>query len=462
MSNVTQLRQPPHSMDAEQALLGAVLFSADAANEITLAPDAFYRREHRAIWEAVRSVAESRRPVDVVSIADELSATGMLNEAGGIDYLSQLAEATYTASNAAHYAGIVRGKALERSLAAKGHALADIAFGEGSTAEKLADAQALMADLEGSVSETEEPQQINGALREAIANLEYRMDHKGELHGLATGLADLDKHLLGLVDGDMIVVAGRPSMGKTTLACNIAENVALSGGLVIVFSLEMSRRKLMDRTYCSLAKVDAKRYRMGEVTNDEIDRIASVATRLKDRRMYVDDSSMITSAQLLARARRIARKLGQKPALVVVDYLQILRDKGDGHERITRISANLKQTARELNCPVIALSQLNRAVESRGINDRRPVMSDLRESGSIEQDSDVILMLYRDEVYNPESAMCGVAEVIVRKNRDGELGTVHLSAPLHRNRFEDLAAGWRKPVEMPGARKAARSPYAED
>jgi replicative DNA helicase len=444
MNQVATLRQPPQSIDAELALIGGCLIRPEAFAEITLDAGAFYRREHRALWVAMKAVSDAGKPLDAVSVSDELARSGELQEAGGIEYLSDLINSTYASSNLSHYAAIVRGRAIERALAAKGHQLADIAYSEGSTEEKLAKAQALMADLEQAAT-TEEPKHVISALQKSVNGLDFRYKNKGRLFGLATGFADLDGHMLGMVDGDLIVVAGRPSMGKTTFAMNVAENVALDGGFVIVFSLEMSEQKLADRMICSIGRIDAKAYRQGEVVQEDIDRAFAAVSQLKQTQIYIDDWSGMTSTMLLARARRIARKMGKKPSLIVVDYLQIMRDKGDGVARITQISANLKQAAREMNCPVIALSQLNRSLEQR--QDKRPIMSDLRESGAIEQDADVIVMLYRDEVYNEQTTFKGVAEAIIRKNRDGELGTVNLAAPLHRNRFETLSSGWRPPQQ---------------
>lgn len=463
-SQIAHLRVPPHSIEAEQSVIGGLMLDSsrlDTVREIVTVEN-FYRREHRVIFEVMLRLADARKAGDVLTVTDALADAGNLEDAGGLDYLGALVTNIHSAANIVTYARIVKERAVYRRMISVGHSLADLGFnGEGDLAERLAKAQEVFAALDETSGDDSEPEQIDGALRDSIRAFEHRFEHKGQMFGLPTGFPDLDGLLMGLVDGDLIVVAGRPSMGKTTMACNIAENVALKGGLVILFSLEMSKRKVMDRMLCSLAKVDAKRYRLGELHDDEIDRVTVAAGKLRGAPYYVDDSSLLTSGQLLSRARRIARKLGQKPALVVVDYMQILRDKGEGHERVTKISANLKQAARELSCPVIALSQLNRQVENRAKNDRRPVMSDLRDSGSVEQDADVILMLYRDEVYNEETMHKGVAEAIVRKNRDGELGTVYLSAPLSRNRFEPLTQGWRPAPEPVARRQQSGNVYGD-
>lgn len=443
---ITNLKTPPHSIEAEQSVLAALMSDGsrwDYVSDLVDTED-FYRKEHRLIFQAMTK--QQGRSIDVVTISETLADLNQLHEAGGIEYLAELASALRGSTNVTAYARIVRERAVLRSLISVAHGIADSGYNPNGreSAEILTASQSALAELEAGRGEGE-PQQVDSAIKASVNALDYRCDNKGKIHGLETGFKDLDAALLGLVDGDLIIVAGRPSMGKTTLACNFAENVAMSGKPVIVFSLEMSERKLCDRMLCSIGKVDAKKYRSGELPQEDMDRVCSAAVRLRGRPLYIDDSSLLTSAQLLGRARRAARRMGQKPALVVVDYLQILRDKGDGVERVTRISANLKQLARELNCPVVALSQLNRGVESRP--DKRPLMSDLRDSGSVEQDADIILMLYRDEVYNENTMYKGIADCLIRKNRDGEIGTVRLSAPLHRNRFETLAPGFSMPVD---------------
>jgi replicative DNA helicase len=449
VEKITTLKTPPHSIESEQAILAALMGDGskwDHVAELVTAAD-FYRKEHKLIFDAMAK--QAGKPIDVITISEVLRDTGKLAEAGGIDYLAELLGTHQSAANIAAYAKIVRERSLLRSLISAAHSIADSAYNaDGRTSEELlaAAGTALGAIEQG--GDDKGPAHIWRAMTASFRAFEIREKNQGKIHGLVTGFADLDAKLGGLIDGDLILIAGRPSMGKTTLACNIAENVGLAGKPVIIFSLEMSERKLADRMFCSVGRVDAQQFRTAAgIPAEDSDRLTAAAGRIKQTKIYIDDSSMLSSAQLLGRARRVQRQLEEKPALIVVDYLQILRDKGEGVDRVTRISANLKQLAREMSCPVIALSQLNRQVENRAVNDRRPVMADLRDSGALEQDADVILMLYREEVYQPETMQKGIAECLVRKNRDGEIGTVLLSSALHRNRFENLAPGYRPPSE---------------
>jgi replicative DNA helicase len=455
IENIKSVKLPPHSIEAEQAVLSALMqdgYRWDVVAEI-LRADQFYRKEHRILFAAMAEQVAKSCPIDAVTISAALRNSNKLADAGGIEYIMELVQAGQSAANIRAYAGIVAERALLRHMISVAHGIADSAYSpDGRTAaELLALAGSSLATVE-TTGDGDEPQQIDIALKESVNALEYRFENQGQLHGLSTGFKDVDELLLGLADGDLFILGGRPAAGKTTLAMNIAENVALSGKSVIVFSLEMSRRKLMDRMLCSVGRIDAKKYRKGEVVNEDWDKLSMAVSKLRQRHMYIDDNSMLSSTQLLGRSRRIARQVGQKPALIVIDYLQLMNDKGDGVERVTKISKNFKQLAREMNCPVIALSQLNRKLEERA--DKRPIMSDLRDSGSIEQDADVIGFVYREEVYDENTQYKGIAELIIGKNRDGEIGKVMLSAALHRNKFEDISPGWSAPViQMPATRK---------
>jgi replicative DNA helicase len=455
------LRIPPHNTDAEQAVIAAVMLKPESIVDIELAPAMFYRREHREIWQAIRELTEQHRPADVIAIADALRSSGRLEDAGGTTYLSLLMESYHSAANIGHYAEIVRGKAVQRHLCSLGHSLASIGYDEGDTLEKVNRAQALISEFSETlvIGASDQPLSVDECMRETINTLQTNWSNGGNLLGLSTGFSDLDKRTHGLRRGDMIVIAGRPSQGKTTLAMNIAENVALSGGFVLAFCLDMPRDALMVRMISSVGRIDHGRLQSGQMSDDEFSRVSSGAARLKGRALYIDDRTSLTSAQILSRARRIAHKIGRKPDLVVVDYLQQLADKGDGTERITLISRNLKNMARELDCPALILSQLNRGVESR--NDKRPLMSDLRESGAIEQDADIILMMYRDEYYYPESMYKGLAEVICRKYRNGQIGTDILSsANLNMCRFDNSAIKFINPQTQ--QKKGGFSHYADD
>jgi replicative DNA helicase len=434
ISTMIELKTPPHSVEAEQAVIGSVLTQALTLVDIDLSAGMFYRKEHQAIWAAMLSLFDARKPIDTLTVMETLVDSDKLAIAGGIEYLAEVAGAG-SSYNTAHYAEIVRSRYLERRLIGAGQSIAGIGYETGDIEEKLAKARGLMADLQ--TTESDEATSISDCLRESICALEKRYDRKGEIDGMKTGYVDLDSQLMGIQNGDLVIVAGRPSMGKTTLAMNIAENIAMAGELVIVFSLEMPKRKLADRMVCSVGKVPYRNFKNGDLDNEQWDRCLSATVRLKTKTLYIDDKSTLTSRQMLSRARRIAHKLNLKPALVVVDYLQLLTDKGEGVGRITEISRNLKLTAKELDCPLIAISQLSRKCEER--SDKRPLMSDLRESGAIEQDADIIAMVYRDEQYNQNTEWKGIAEVIVCKARDGETGTVFMSAALDRCRFESLA-----------------------
>jgi replicative DNA helicase len=438
MNDMTTLQKPPHSLDAEQALIGAILIRSDLMLEIDLPAEAFYRHEHKVIWSALRDMSEARKPIDVLALSDVLTESRKLTDAGGIEYLAQISENAHSAANAGHYAEIVRGKSVQRSLCTLGMQLATIGYGEGDTQAKIDEAQGLLSGFSESlrVGDNSEPMHVDDCMRETIAKLQTQWSSAGSMLGLSTGFSDIDARTQGLRKGSYVVIAGRPSQGKTTIAMNIAENVAMAGGFVIVFCLDMPREDLMQRMIASVGRVDHKRLQSGQLQDDEFTRVSSAGAKVRGRALYIDDRTSHTSAQLLARARKIAHRLGRKPDLVVVDYLQLLTDKGEGTERVTNISRNLKNMARELDCVGLILSQLNRGVEGR--NDKRPMMSDLRESGAIEQDADLIYMMYRDEYYDENSIHKGLAEAICRKYRNGQIGTdIISSAHLNQCRFEN-------------------------
>lgn len=439
MSDVATLRVPPHSIEAEQALIGGILSNPGRLPDIELEAGAFYRREHRLLWGAMQALRESEQPVDALAVADWLAQRGQTQEAGGIEYLVDLQTNYAHAGNVEHYARIVRERATERQMILVGHALADMGYNaEGRTvAERLAEAQGKLAEID--TAESAGPQPITGLLKEAAAELDRRQACKGQMQGLATGFELVDQRTWGLMPGDLIVLAGRPGSGKTALAGNIAENVALNGGLVVFFSLEMSAGQLTMRMLSSQARVPANLMRSAKLEADHWDNLLSAAAKLKGRPLYVDDDPGVTSMQILGRTRKLAAKLRQAPALVVVDYLQLLADSGEGVERITKISRRLKLAAKALGCPLIALSQLNREVDKRP--DKRPRMSDLRESGSIEQDADIIWFLYRDEYYNPDTQRKGIADLITAKFRNGETGEDALAVNLGIFRFDNLEYG---------------------
>jgi replicative DNA helicase len=439
---MTDLKLPPHSIEAEQAVIGAVLAYSDAMAELELTPEDFYRRQHVAIWEALTAIHEQGRPVDVLTVHDWLTLSGTLGDADGVEYLAELASGPYSVTNFRHYAAIVAEKALERRLIRAGAQIADMGYNpEGRTAsERVGLAASLLTDLDS--GDTDEPVSVDHAMRSAVVELDRRMQAKGQLLGTPTGWPVIDDRTQGLMPGNLVVIAARPGMGKSTMAANIAEHVALQGKLAIIFNLEMSTEEVMFRLIASQSRVPLNRLRVADLDHDQWDRVAALGGKIKGRPLFVSDNPVLTSAQVLSRARRISRRMGLPIGLVVVDYLQLLADKGDNlNERTSRISRNLKLAAKSLSCPVVALSQLNREVDKRA--DKRPIMSDLRDSGAVEQDADLIAMLYRDEVYNENSTRKGIVEVIWRKFRNGEPGTDYLSANLQYCRFDNLEYGYK-------------------
>src|SRR5512135_2874616 len=440
------LRVPPHSVEAEQAVLGGLLLDNSTWDAIAdrLRPDDFYRRDHQLIFNAIAELSARSEPSDAVTLAEYLAAKGQADETGGLAYLAGLARDTPTAANIRAYADIVRERALLRHLIRVSGEIASSAYdSEGRTAKELVD------DAERRVFEIAEAGRRTGsgfiALRDVLGATIDRLDmlheNQGQLTGVASGYADLDRMTAGLQPGDLIIVAGRPSMGKTTLALNIAENAAISTNVpVAVFSMEMSREQLSMRMISSLGRVDQSHLRTGMFGDEDWARINSAIAQMKTAPIYIDDSGSLTPTEVRARARRLSRERGL--GLIVVDYLQLMQVPGTKENRateISEISRSLKALAKELKVPVIALSQLNRGVEQR--TDKKPVMSDLRESGAIEQDADLIMLIYREEVYEPETPRKGIADIIVAKQRNGPTGEVHLTFLGKYTRFENLASG---------------------
>jgi replicative DNA helicase len=437
---------PPHSIEAEQAVLGALLIDPaawDQIADVVVAPD-FYRPDHRLIFEALTELLESNRPGDMVTVSEQLERRSRLEEAGGLAYLATLARDTPTAANVRAYAEIVRERALLRALIEAGRAIAASAFGtEGLSARDLVDR------AEARVFEIAERGTRQGAgvvhVRTVLSTLIDRIDewhsNPDKLRGLATGFTDFDRKTGGLRPGDLIIIAGRPSMGKTTLAVNIAEFAAVNPEIrasVAIFSMEMPSEQLVTRMLSSIGHVPLNSIRSGRISDEEWARITGATSQLSEARIFIDESAGLTPTELRARARRIARE--HKLNLIVVDYLQLMQVAGTTENRATEIaeiSRGLKALAKELQVPVIALSQLNRAVEQR--TEKKPVMSDLRESGSLEQDADMILLIYRDEVYDKNTTRKGVAEIDLAKHRNGETGTFLLTFQGQYTRFLNFA-----------------------
>jgi replicative DNA helicase len=448
-SDVARLRVPPHSIEAEQSVLGGLLLDNsawDRAGDLLTDTD-FYRYEHKAIYRAIGELVAATKPADVITVFEQLQLHGKAEECGGIAYLNALAQSVPSAANLRRYAEIVRERAVLRKLIAASDEIATNAFNpQGRSVSQILD------EAEGRVFQIgEEGQRSKQGFQSMDQLVVQLIDRVTELHdngaedvtGVRTGFIDLDRMTAGLQPGDLVVLAARPSMGKTAFALNIAENVAVQEGLpVVVFSMEMGASQLALRMVGSLGRIDQSHLRTGRLNDDEWGRLSEAVDRLKSASVFIDETPALNPAELRARARRQARMCGRL-GLIVVDYLQLMSgSSGSDENRATElgeISRGLKALAKELQCPVMALSQLNRSVETR--NDKRPMMSDLRESGAIEQDADVIMFIYRDDYYNKESKEPGVAEIIIGKQRNGPTGDIRLTFLKPLTRFDNLALG---------------------
>ena len=447
-ADVDALRLPPHSLEAEQSVLGALLLDNDAADKIgdVVAATDFYSEAHRLIFEHVVRLISAAQPADAVTLAESLSSAGRLEQIGGLAYLGALVSGVPTAANIRHYAQIVRDRSVLRQLASTAAEIAESAYQPmGRNASQLLDEAEtkVMHIAEAGARGRKQYAKVGDLLVGVVERIEelYSREHPTDVTGLATGFTDLDKMTAGLQAGDLVIVAGRPSMGKTALAINIGEHVALADKRpVAIFSMEMGANQLALRLIASVGRLDSTNLRTGKLQADDWTRLSNALGRLNDAPILIDETPALTVMELRSRARRIARAHAPL-GLVIVDYLQLMQASSQGENRateISEISRSLKALAKELAVPVIALSQLNRSLEQRP--NKRPVMSDLRESGAIEQDADVILFIYRDEVYNEDTPDKGVAEIIVAKQRNGPIGTVRLTFLGEFTRFESFAA----------------------
>jgi len=444
-------RTPPHSVEAEQSVLGGLLLDNTAWDRIgdVVTESDFYRADHRTIFQHIAQLIEHNKPADALTVAESLERSGKLAEAGGQSYIGALALNTPSAANIRRYAEIVRERSILRNLAAVGTAIADSAYSQsGKDAHVLIDeAEAQVFQIAEAGAKTKQGfVKIDPLLTETVERIDmlYSRENKGDVIGLATGFVDLDRMTSGLQQGELIVVAGRPSMGKTALAMNMAENAALeSKKPIAVFSMEMSGPQLAMRMIGSVGRVDQHQLRTGTFKEEDWPRLVDAVGKLNDAQIFIDDTAGLNALEVRSRARRLHRQCGGL-AMIVVDYLQLMSGTSSGREEnrateIAEISRSLKGLAKELKLPVVALSQLNRSVDSR--QDKRPMMSDLRESGAIEQDADVILFIYRDEVYNQDTPRKGIAEIIVAKQRNGPVGKVDLTFLGRYTRFENYAGG---------------------
>lgn len=434
-------RLPPHSVPAEQYVIGALLIGGEVAwDRITgkVTSQDFYRDDHRRIFRTVAQLHGAGKAVDVLMVGDALEASNESDQAGGLAYLIELANAIPSASNIIGYAEVVADKSSRRRLIAQARAIEDMAYMQTRKIGDLMDeAGGLLMQLTESSSLSDEPKHIAEVVGRAMQQIETRIG-MGAVFGLPTGFADLDKATGGMHAGDLIIVAGRPSMGKTALSINVAERAALDGKAVLVFSLEMSDTQIAMRNLAAIGSASIQRVRSGMMTDEEWSGVSAAMGRLYEAKMWIDDAAGLTVAQMHSRARKIKRQNGLD--LIVIDYLQLMAGEGDNRTaQISDLTRRIKLMARQLGVPVILLSQLSRKVEERA--DKRPLMSDLRESGSIEQDADVILMVYRDDYYNPDSTWKGIAELNIVKNRMGETGSVKLIFQGEYSRFLDADHG---------------------
>jgi replicative DNA helicase len=439
-----RFRLPPQSIDAEQSVLGGLLLDNQAWERVSdvLTADDFYRREHRLIFNAVAALCDEGSPADVVTVCERLSKSGELEPAGGLAYVGALANNTPGAANIAAYARIVRENAVLRELIRAATDITQTAYEPGGrqVSELLDIAEARVLEISEKGHRRGEFQPISRLLSKAVDRIDQLYRSDSALTGVPTGYSDLDNMTSGLQPSDLVIIAGRPSMGKTTLAMNIAENAAIGHKVpVAVFSMEMPGSQLAMRMMASLGRINAHRVRTGKLTDDDWPRLTSAVTLLNEAPIFIDDTPALTPNEVRARARRLKREHGL--GLVIVDYLQLMQSTESEENRATEISSitrGLKGLAKELNVPIIAMSQLNRSVESR--NDKKPVMSDLRESGAIEQDADMILFIYRDEVYNKDTERKGMADIIIGKQRNGPTGEVTLTFLGEYTRFENYTS----------------------
>ena len=442
-NNLTTLKVPPHSVEAEQAVLGGLMVDNtewDNIADVLMAED-FYRAEHQLIYQVMMTQSEANSPIDVVTLAESLNSLHELNNAGGLDYLSELSGNARGTANIHAYAEIIRERAILRRLISVANNIADSGYNTGGKkAEEIVDeAEQKVFNISDERPQDSGPVFVNPILAKAVERIDELAGTEGDLTGLPSGYTDLDHMTTGWQKSDLVIVAGRPSMGKTAFAMNLVENAILDQDQpVLVFSLEMPAESLIFRMLSSIGRLDQGKLRTGQLTDDDWPGFNNAVKKLKDRPLYIDDSAGVSPMEMRSRARRIKREHGAL-GMIVVDYLQLMQIKGSTEGRvneISEISRSLKLLAREFECPVIALSQLNRGLEQRP--NKRPVMSDLRESGAIEQDADVIAFIYRDEVYNEDTPDKGVAEVIIGKQRNGPIGTVRLSFLGQFTRFENF------------------------
>ena len=453
------IKLPPHSLEAEQSLIGGVLLDNTAWERIAdlVAEEDFYRDDHRRIYRHISKLIDFGKPADVVTVFESLEKNGEAEQAGGLAYIAEIANNTPSAANIRRYAEIVRERAILRKLVAVGDEIAASALAASGK-----DPKTLLDEAEAKVFEIAEAgarhssgfQLIQPILKQVVDRVQelYDRDNPSEITGTPSGFVDLDQKTSGLQASDMLIVAGRPAMGKTSFALNIAEHVAVEKRLpVAIFSMEMPGTQLATRFIASVGRIDMQKIRNGRLSDDDWQRLTMAMGKLYDAPLYIDETPGLNPIDLRARARRLARQCaqhGQQLSLIVIDYLQLMNGTRESDNRATElseISRSVKALAKELHVPIIALSQLNRSLEQRP--NKRPLMSDLRESGAIEQDADIIMFIYRDEVYNPDSPEKGTAEIIIGKHRNGPTGMVRMTFLGEYTRFENFAGGGFQSVD---------------
>ncbi len=441
-------RTPPHSVEAEQSVLGSLMLDERAWETVSelLQDSDFYRHDHRLVFRAITHLVNQEQPIDVVTVAEELEERSQLEKAGGAAYLSRLVDMTPSIDNCSAYAEIVRERAQQRALIEAAGEIMDRAYEPDgdSSLTLISDAEKAIAQIAEGNRQEGGPTLVAPILKNTLDQLDQMFNQPEGLTGLTTGFTEVDNRTSGLQKADLVIVAARPSMGKTTYAMNLVENALLATKRpCLVFSLEMPSESIVMRMLSSIGKIDQTRIRSGKLIDEDWPKLSAAVNLLKDLPLYIDDTPALTPQEMRARARKVYRENNNDLAMIMVDYLQLMRVTGKSEGRtqeISEISRTLKVIAKEFNCPMVALSQLNRSLEQRP--NKRPVNSDLRESGAIEQDADIIQFIYRDEVYNEDSPDKGVAEIITGKHRNGPIGTDRLAFIGKFTRFENLARGY--------------------
>ncbi|QGG79412.1 replicative DNA helicase [Litorivicinus lipolyticus] len=449
-NDIESIKTPPHSLEAERAVLGGLLLEPrvwEDVSTIVVAED-FYTQAHRLIFDAIVDLTRYDQPLDAVTLVETLKRHDTLADSGGAAYIMEMVEETPGASNVKAYAQIVQERSVLRNMIATARNIADSAYRpQGRLATQiLEEAEQQILQIAENRPGVGEAVNVDRILESAIAKVEELFKTEGTITGVSTGFKDLDEKTAGMQKSDLVIVAGRPSMGKTTFAMNLVEAAFMRDVPAVVFSMEMPSEAIVMRLMASLGRINQGKLRTGDLQPEDWDRLTTAVRLMQGKPLYIDDTPALTPTDMRSRARRVDRQVRQKfgrgVGMVMVDYLQLMRVAGGGENRateISEISRSLKALAKELECPVIALSQLNRSLEQRP--NKRPVMSDLRESGAIEQDADIIMFIYRDEVYNENTEDKGVAEIIIGKQRQGSIGTVRLAFIGKYTRFDDLAQG---------------------